>query len=140
MKLKRFIKSLINSFLFIINAILWIFNIDSLGELATKIKTGQGKKQKAMYGLFSLLQYFSYGCIIGLVFTIIWWYKGETSIAEKLSGLKMEPIVVTPAPTNADNQPFAPTPASTSENTQSPTSPDADGNPTPPQNPTTFQG
>lgn len=138
MKLKRFIKSLINSFLFIINAILWIFNIDSLGELATKIKTGQGKKQKAMYGLFSLLQYFSYICIIGLVFTIIWWYKGEASIAEKLSGLKMEPVIKKPSPTNIDNQSF--TPASTPENTQSPTSPDADSNLTSPQVPVTFQG
>lgn len=89
MKSKRFIKSLINSLLFIINAILWIFNINSLGELATGIEVGKNRKEKMIYGLCSFLQYITYATIIGLILTIYWWYKNETSIAEKISGLHM---------------------------------------------------
>ncbi|MBE4704352.1 hypothetical protein [Spiroplasma platyhelix] len=92
MKLRRFVKSLINTLLFIINAILWIFDVNSLGELIVGMQVGKGKKQKFMYGMFSLLQYFSYVCIIGLIYTIYWWSKGETSIAEKLSGLQAEKV------------------------------------------------
>lgn len=92
MKIRRFVKSLINSLLFIINAILWIFDVHSLGELIVGVQVGQGKKQKFMYGMFSLLQYFSYATIIGLVYTIYWWSKNETSIAEKLSGLTAQQV------------------------------------------------
>lgn len=91
MRLKRFIKSLINNFLFTINAILWIFNVNSIGELATGITVGKNRKEKLIYGLSSLLQYISYAFIIGIILTIYWWYKDETSIAEKISKLKMVP-------------------------------------------------
>lgn len=89
MRLKRFLKSLINTFLFIINAILWIFNMNSLGEMATGIQVGKTRKEKMIYGLSSFLQYITYVTIVGLILTIYWWYKGETSIAEKVSGLHM---------------------------------------------------
>lgn len=92
MKLRRFVKSLINTILFIVNAILWIFDVNSLGELIVGVQVGKGKRQKLMYGMFSLLQYFSYFCIIGLVYTILWWAKDQTSIAEKLSGLKAQKV------------------------------------------------
>lgn len=44
-KLKRFIKSLVNNFLFIINTILWIFNINSIGELITGINVNANHKK-----------------------------------------------------------------------------------------------
>ncbi|WP_342266297.1 hypothetical protein [Spiroplasma endosymbiont of Villa modesta] len=56
MQTKRLIKSLINNFLFIINAILWIFNIRSVGEIVTGINVGSNRKEKLIYGLCSLLQ------------------------------------------------------------------------------------
>lgn len=89
MQVKRLIKSLINSFLFIINAILWIFNMSSVGEMATGIKVGQNQKEKMIYGLCSLVQYMTYALFgIGMIITIYWWFKDELSIAERLSGLK----------------------------------------------------
>lgn len=103
MKLKRFGKSFINNLLFLINAILWIFNIKSIGEMATGVQVGTGKKQKFMYGICTLLQYFSYLCIIGLVLTIYWWSKEQSSIAEKLSGLHIEKISPASKPENMDN-------------------------------------
>lgn len=89
MRLKRFLKSLINNIVFIINAILWIFNIKSLGEMAVGIEVGKTRKEKLIYGLCSFLQYITYATIVGLIITIYWWWKGETSIAEKISGLHM---------------------------------------------------
>ncbi|MGL5268793.1 MAG: hypothetical protein ACRC8P_03405 [Spiroplasma sp.] len=89
MRFKRFAKSLINTFLFIINVILWIFNSNSIGEIVTGIQVGKNRKEKFIYGMCSLLQYISYATIIGLILTIYWWYKGKTSIAEKISGLHM---------------------------------------------------
>lgn len=88
MKLKRFIKSLINTFLFIINAILWIFNIKSVGELITGISINGNRKKKLFYGLASLLQYLTYILIIGFIFTIYWWAKNDLSIAERISNVK----------------------------------------------------
>lgn len=113
MKLRRFIKSLINTLLFVINALLWLFNVNSLGELIVGLQVGKGKKQKFFYGMCSLLQYFSYACIIGLVITIYWWYKGETSIAEKLSGLQTQKLNC--SPTNIQSTPTN-TKTNTSEN------------------------
>ncbi|WP_425381069.1 hypothetical protein [Spiroplasma endosymbiont of Polydrusus pterygomalis] len=88
MKLKRFIKSLVNNFLFIINAILWIFNINSIGELITGINVNANHKEKLIYGFASLLQYISYLSIIGLIITIYWWTKNDLSIAERISKIK----------------------------------------------------
>lgn len=89
MRLRRFIKSFINNILFILNAILWIFNVNSIGELATGIKAGKNQKEKFIYGLCSLLQYITYASIIGLIITIYWWYKNDLSIAERISGVHM---------------------------------------------------
>lgn len=96
MKLRRFIKSFINMILFIVNAILWLFNVNSLGELIVGVQVGKTKTDRFMYGMASLLQWFSYACIIGLAFSIYWWYKGETSIAEKLAGLNTEMLKCVP--------------------------------------------
>lgn len=90
MKVKRFGKSLINNFLFIVNAILWIFNIQSVGELATGITAGKDHKEKFLYGISSLLQYILYASIIGLILTIYWWAKDELSLAERISGVQMK--------------------------------------------------
>lgn len=89
MRLKRFIKSFINNILFILNVILWIFNMNSLGEMMTGITVGKGRKQMFIYGLSSLVQYITYVSIIGLIITIWWWYKDQPSIAERISGLKI---------------------------------------------------
>lgn len=89
MRLKRFLKSLINNFLFIVNAILWIFNINSVGEIATGIQVGKNRKEKLIYGLCSFLQYITYVSIVGLILTIYWWLKNQASIAERISGLHM---------------------------------------------------
>lgn len=89
MQLKRFVKSLINNFLFIVNAILWFFNIKSVGEIATGINVGKDHKEKLMYGLCSFVQYLTYAVFgIGFILTIYWWVKNDLSIAERLSGLK----------------------------------------------------
>ncbi|WP_425382004.1 hypothetical protein [Spiroplasma endosymbiont of Melieria omissa] len=88
MQTKRLIKLLINNFLFIINAILWIFNIRSVGEIVTGINVGSNRKEKLIYGLCSLLQYITYISLIGFIITIYWWIKNDLSIAERISGLK----------------------------------------------------
>ena len=89
MQLRRFLKSLINNFLFIVNVILWLFNIKSVGELVTGINVGKDHKEKLMYGLCSFVQYLTYGLFgIGFILTIYWCIKNDLSIAERLSGLK----------------------------------------------------
>lgn len=88
MRLRRLIKSWINNFLFIINAILWIFNIKSVGELITGINVGGNHKEKLFYGLASLLQYITYASLIGFIITVYWWAKNDLSIAERISNLK----------------------------------------------------
>ena len=88
MQVKRLIKSLLNSFLFFINIILWIVKIDSVGELITGIKVSSNQKDKLIYGLSSLLQFISYISIIALILTVYWWLKNDLSIAERISGLK----------------------------------------------------
>lgn len=114
MKLRRFVKSLINTLLFVINAILWIFNVNSLGELIVGVQVGKGKRQKLMYGMFSLLQYFSYFSIIGLVYTILWWAKDQTSIAEKLCGQKAQKVNCT-IPDSGSSSPSSSTTTSASK-------------------------
>lgn len=123
MKLKRFIKSFINMILFVINAILWLFNINSLGELIVGVQVGKSKTERFMYGMASLLQWFSYACIIGLAFTIYWWYKGETSIAEKLASLNTESLKCSPSgPLNTTGGPGGHQTSSSSSSSSSTTS------------------
>ena len=89
MQLKRFLKSLINNLLFFINVILWIFNINSIGELITGIKVGTNHKERLIYGLGSFIQYLTYTLFgIGFIITVYWWIKNDLSIAERISGLK----------------------------------------------------
>lgn len=89
MSTKRLFKSLINTIFFIVNMILWIFQIKSLGELATGIKAGKNQREKLIYGLSSMIQYLSYFIFgIGFFITIYWWFKNDLSIAERLSNIK----------------------------------------------------
>lgn len=89
MRLRRLIKSFLNSFLFWLNFIFWIFNIRSFGQLITGIKIGKNRREKLWYGICSIMQFLTYTLFgIGFIFTFYFWIKNLPSIAERISNLK----------------------------------------------------
>ena len=92
MQLKRLIKSFINLFGFFlcINFILWIFNIRTIGELATGITTGKNRKENFFYFMGYIIQDIVFITIIGAIVCFYFWVTDKPSIAELVSGVRQK--------------------------------------------------
>ncbi|WP_419334879.1 hypothetical protein [Spiroplasma endosymbiont of Sarcophaga variegata] len=84
---KRMLSSLFNILFCWLNVILWIFNVNPVGTLLFGTDCPNTRKGKFVYGLCSLLQWILMATIIGTIFVIIFWAKGEPSIAQRLAKL-----------------------------------------------------
>ncbi|WP_425380388.1 hypothetical protein [Spiroplasma endosymbiont of Stenodema calcarata] len=83
--IKRILSSLLNMLFCWLNVILLIFNINPVGTLVFGTYSPSTRKDKFIYGLCSLLQWILTFTIVGTVFVIIFWAKGEPSIAQRLA-------------------------------------------------------
>ncbi|WP_253301222.1 hypothetical protein [Spiroplasma endosymbiont of Phyllotreta cruciferae] len=86
---KRMLSSLFNILFCLLNVILWIFNANPVGTLIFGIDCPNTRKGKFVYGLCSLLQLILMVTIIGTIFVIIFWAKGQPSIAQRLAKINV---------------------------------------------------
>ncbi|WP_368487209.1 hypothetical protein [Spiroplasma sp. DGKH1] len=86
MSLKRLLASFLNMIFCWLNLILWIFNIDPIGTLATGISVPSTRKGKLIFGASALLQWIITFTIIGTVVVIVMWVLDKPSIATIISG------------------------------------------------------
>ncbi|AOX43654.1 hypothetical protein S100390_v1c03110 [Spiroplasma sp. NBRC 100390] len=84
---KRMLSSLFNILFCWLNVILWIFNVNPVGTLIFGTDCPNTRKGKFVYGLCSLLQWILMVTIVGTIFVIIFWAKGQPSIAQRLAKL-----------------------------------------------------
>lgn len=92
MNWKRFLKSIVNMILSIINLILWLLDMKSVGSMATGIEEGKTRNDKLKFGAAAFLQWVLYATIVGLIVTIYFWFRDEESIAERVSGVKQTSV------------------------------------------------